>query len=290
MTQKIRSRTALSSRWAFLSVFIKKLIVTVSFMVILFPVGSAQADRLLLQSTTSTQNSGLYDFLLPLFTADTGITVHVVAVGTGKALKNGRNCNADLLIIHSKTDELAFVADGFGLYRKDLMYNDFVIVGPMTDPATIANDNDVKKALQKIASSKSPFASRADDSGTNKKEMSLWKEAGINPLPASGTWYLETGTGMGATLNLAVEKQAYALTDRATWLSFGNQQTHDILLEGNERLFNQYGVIPVAKSACPASRQDLAVIFADWLTSKKGQSAIASFTMADQVLFTPNAK
>lgn len=250
----------------------------------------AKADRLLLQSTTSTQNSGLYDVLLPQFQEDTGIKIHVVAVGTGKALANGRNCNGDVLFIHATASEEAFVAAGYGLYRRDVMYNDFVIVGPMEDPAGIQHTLSASHALKAIAENKLPFASRADDSGTHKREMSLWQMADYNPLPASGTWYLETGTGMGATLNIAVEKDAYALVDRATWLSFGNQQSHRILFEGDSQLFNQYGVIPINPSACPSARSDLAITFANWLVSDRGQAAIASFKMAGTQLFIPNAR
>ena len=250
----------------------------------------ARADKILLQSTTSTQNSGLYETILPLFTAQTGIGVHVVAVGTGKALANGRNCNGDVLLIHSTADEIAFVQDGFGLYRKDVMYNDFVLIGPVDDPANIANANQLKDALVRIALSQSSFASRADDSGTHKKERALWQDAAIDPSPASGTWYLETGTGMGATLNLAVEKQAYVLSDRATWISFANKQNHAILFSGDPILFNQYGIVPIAKSACPSSREDLAVQLADWLLSAVGQEAIAAHKKAGSQLFTPNAR
>ena len=248
------------------------------------------AETLLLQSTTSTLHSGLYNALLPEFTADTNIQVNVIAVGTGKALANGRNCNGDALLIHSTADELQFVSDGFGLYRKDVMYNDFVLIGPSDDPAQIAQSSNAAQALQAIKSAKAPFASRGDDSGTHKTEMKLWQLAAYNPLPDSGSWYLETGTGMGATLNLAVEKQAYALSDRATWLAFGNKQTHQILFEGDEKLFNQYGIIPIASAACPRSKQALAIRFADWIISHRGQAVIAAFENAGNQLFVPNAR
>ena len=259
-------------------------------LVISVPFAALSDDKILLQSTTSTLNSGLYDSLLPKFTDDTGIRVHVIAVGTGKALANGRNCNGDALLIHSTADEIAFVDGGYGLYRKDVMYNDFVIVGPSVDPAGLASANDIATALIAIAKSNSAFASRADDSGTHKTELRLWQSASYDPAPASGTWYLETGTGMGATLNLAVEKQAYALTDRATWLAFANKQNHLILFEGDENLFNQYGIIPIAKTACPSAKQTLAVRFADWLISDKGQAAIGAFQKAGNQLFMPNAR
>ncbi len=256
----------------------------------ILPVSHVMADKILLQSTTSTLNSGLYDALLPQFNDQTGIIVHVVAVGTGKALANGRNCNGDVLLIHSTADEREFVNDGYGLFRKDVMYNDFVIVGPKDDPARIIDEATAKGALDKIAQAKAPFASRADDSGTHKKEIDLWQLAGKDPRPASGTWYLETGSGMGATLNLAVEKQAYTLTDRATWIAFANKQDHRILFEGDTALFNQYGIIPIAPSACPKTKSDLALIFTNWLVSEAGQSAIANYKKADTQLFTPNAR
>ena len=250
----------------------------------------AQADRLLLQSTTSTQNSGLYDVLLPAFHTDTGIRIHVVAVGTGKALANGRNCNGDALFIHALEDELTFVQDGYGLYRKDVMYNDFILVGPSSDPAKAVNAHNAQQAFQAIATTQSALASRADDSGTHKREKSLWASAKINPVPNSGNWYLETGTGMGATLNIAVEKDAYVLVDRATWLSFANKQNHKIIFQGDDALFNQYGIIPIKGQACPSARQDLAEIFAQWLISERGQNVIAGFTVAGTQLFIPNAR
>ena len=265
-------------------------IFAIGFMASIVFASHAQADRLLLQSTTSTQNSGLYDVLLPAFHSDTGIRIHVVAVGTGKALANGRNCNGDALLIHAKDDELAFVQDGYGLYRKDVMYNDFILVGPAADPAKVAIANDAQEAFQAIATTQSVFASRADNSGTHKREKSLWASAKINPVPNSGNWYLETGTGMGATLNLAVEKNAYVLVDRATWLSFANKQNHKVIYQGDDALFNQYGIIPINGQACPSARQDVAEIFAQWLISKRGQNVIAGFTVAGTQLFIPNAR
>ena len=250
----------------------------------------AQTKTLLLQSTTSTLNSGLYNWLLPQFTSQTGITVRVVAVGTGKALANGRNCNGDVLLIHSTADEIAFVAQGYGQYRQDVMYNDFIVIGPQDDPAGIATKDNASAALKAILQAQTPFASRADNSGTHKAEKRLWQMVGLNPKPASGTWYLETGTGMGATLNLAVEKQAYTITDRATWIAFANKQEHKLLLEGDETLFNQYGVIPISQTACPSAKADLAKTFADWLVSKTGQEAIASYQKTGIQLFVPNAR
>ena len=250
----------------------------------------AKDTQILVQSTTSTQNSGLYDYLLPLYESATGHKVIVVAVGTGKALRNGRNCNADALLIHSTADEIAFVEDGFGLYRADVMYNDFVIVGPKSDPAQIGDTTTIDEAFHALYNEEAFFASRGDNSGTHKKELRLWQSVNLNPQPSSGTWYLETGSGMGATLNLAVEKQAYTLTDRGTWIAFGNKQMHKILFEGDRALFNQYGIIPISKKACPNAKQDLAVAFTDWLIGDEAQEAISAFRLQGQPLFIPNAK
>ncbi len=252
--------------------------------------GGALADEgVLVQSTTSTANSGLYDHLLPIFEGETGIRVNVVAVGTGQALQNARNCDGDLLLVHAKASEEEFVAEGYGTARTDLMYNDFVIVGPAGDPAGIAGMSDVQEALEAIAAAEAPFASRGDDSGTHKKEMALWGEAGADPLAASGEWYRETGSGMGATLNAGIGMGAYVMTDRATWISFGNKGDFGIVVEGDEDLFNQYGVIPVSSDACPDVNAEGAQAFADWLLSEDGQAAIAAFEVEGQQLFFPNA-
>ena len=254
------------------------------------PVASAaDAPSILVQSTTSTANSGLYDFLLPRFKADTGITVHVVAVGTGQALKNARNCDGDVLLVHAKAAEEAFVADGYGIARYDLMYNDFVFVGPPDDPVGVGGKTTALGALEAIARGEAKFASRGDNSGTHKKELALWREAGIDPTAASGRWYLETGSGMGATLNLAVGSGAYAMTDRATWISFGNKGDFRILLEGDKSLFNQYGVIAVNPDKCPQVAAGPAQAFVDWLLSNRGQDAIAAYRVDGRQLFFPNA-
>jgi len=250
---------------------------------------AAAGGSIIVQSTTSTANSGLYDHLLPLFEEETGIKVHVVAVGTGQAIRNAENCDGDLLLVHAKSAEEAFVEAGFGTLRTDLMYNDFVIVGPPEDPAEIAGSNDVQMALERIADTKAAFASRGDDSGTHKKELALWRNAEIDPEPASGTWYRETGSGMGATLNVAVGMAAYTLTDRATWLSFANRQDFEIMVEGDKDLFNQYGVIPVSPEVCPNVNAAAAGSFAEWLLSDDGQAAIASFRLGEDQLFFPNA-
>ncbi len=249
----------------------------------------AEEQSILLQSTTSTANSGLYDAILPLFSNKTGIKVHVVAVGTGQAIKNARNGDGDVLLVHARSAEEKFVAEGYGVQRFDVMYNDFIIVGPATDPARIAGIRDATTALQQIAQSEARFASRGDNSGTHKKEMSLWKNAGIDPTAASGAWYRETGSGMGATLNAAVGMDAYALTDRGTWISFKNKGDFQILVAGDANLFNQYGVILVNPEKHPQVKADAGQAFIDWILSDAGQSAIASYTLEGQQLFFPNA-
>jgi tungstate transport system substrate-binding protein len=267
-------------------------IVVAAFALALWSVGTPRAEDkfIIVQSTTSTQNSGLFEHILPMFTTKTGIDVRVVAVGTGQALKNAENGDGDVVLVHSKSDEEKFVAEGWGEKRQDVMYNDFVIVGPAADPAKIAGLKDAAKAFKKIAEAQAPFASRGDDSGTNKAELTLWQDAGVDPEPASGTWYLATGSGMGATLNTAVGKQAYTLTDRGTWLSFANKADFKILIEGDAQLFNQYGVILVnpAKHANVKAKEGQA--FIDWLTGSEGQAAIASYKIGDEQLFFPNAR
>lgn len=250
---------------------------------------SAEDRYIVVQSTTSTQNSGLFDHILPVFAAETGIEVRVVAVGTGQAIKNAANGDGDVLFVHSKPDEEAFVAEGHGVARFDVMYNDFVIVGPADDPAGVAGSADVVAALTAIAETESPFLSRGDDSGTNKAEMRLWNAAGIDPTAASGGWYREAGAGMGATLNTGVEMGAYVLTDRATWVSFGNKGGLEIAVEGDQRLFNQYGVILVNPEMHSNVKADLGQQFVDWVISPEGQEAIAGFRVDGQQLFFPNA-
>jgi len=251
----------------------------------------AAADQpfIVVQSTTSTQNSGLFDYILPMFTGKSGIEVRVVAVGTGQAIKNAMNGDGDVLFVHAKPAEEKFVAEGHGVRRDDVMYNDFVIVGPAADPAGIGGGHDAIAALQKIAESKATFASRGDDSGTNKKEMSLWKETGVDPQKASGTWYRETGSGMGATLNAAAGMNAYTMSDRATWIAFNNKGDLKIQVEGDKQLFNQYGVILVNPEKHPNVKAKLGQSFIDWLLSPEGQKAIASYKVDGQQLFFPNA-
>ncbi len=240
-------------------------------------------------STTSTENSGLFDTLLPEFTQVSGITARVVAVGTGQAIKLARNGDADVLFVHHKPSEEQFVADGYGVKRYDVMYNDFVIVGPNRDPAGVRGLQDAAAALRAIAQAGHAFASRGDDSGTHKKERALWETAGVDVGAASGSWYRETGSGMGATLNVASGMNAYALTDRATWLKFKNKDDLELLVEGDERLFNQYGIVLVNSAKHPHIKSADAQRFIDWLLSEEGQAAINGYTIEGQQAFFANA-
>jgi len=250
----------------------------------------AAQDSIVIQSTTSTANSGLYDYLLPLFEETHGIKVNVVAVGTGQAIRNAMRGDGDVLLVHAESDEKQFVADGWGVERFDLMFNDFVLVGPAADPAGLEEADSVGEALTRISLSDMFFASRGDDSGTHKKELALWRSAGIDPSEASGGWYRETGSGMGATLNLAAEMGAYTLTDRATWLTFGNKRNLTVLFEGDAALFNQYGLVTINPNAHPRVKAKLSQRFADWIIGSKGQNAIAGFTVRGTQLFFPNAR
>jgi len=250
----------------------------------------AEDYSIILQSTTSTANSGLYRHLLPLFEKASGVKVHVVAVGTGQALKNARNGDGDVLLVHARPAEERFVADGFGVKRFDVMYNDFIIVGPPSDPARVAGLQDAPNALGRIAAAGALFASRGDNSGTHRREQALWKAAGIDPGAASGKWYRETGSGMGATLNAGVGMGAYVLTDRATWISFKNKRDFAIHVEGGKELFNQYGVILVNPAKHPRVKAKAGQAFIDWITGPAGQEAIARYRLAGQQLFFPNAK
>ena len=253
------------------------------------PAASAAEKFITVASTTSTQNSGLFDYILPLFKKKTGIEVRVVAVGTGQAIRLARNGDADVLLVHHRPSEEKFVAEGFGVKRFGVMYNDFVIAGPKDDKALVAGMKDAAKALQKIAGARAPFVSRGDDSGTHKKELGLWRAAGVDVKKASGTWYRETGSGMGATLNTASAMQAYVLADRGTWLSFKNRAALRIVVEGDKRLFNPYGVILVNPKKHSHVKAALGQAFIDWLISPDGQAAIGAFTVNGQVLFKANA-
>ncbi len=251
--------------------------------------GVAKDRFIVVQSTTSTQNSGLFDYILPKFRAKTGIDVRVVAVGTGQAIRNAANGDGDVLFVHARSAEDMFVAEGHGVRRADVMYNDFLIVGPPADPAGIAGMDDVVAALAKIADTGARFASRGDDSGTNKAELRLWNEAGADVSAASGSWYLETGSGMGATLNIGIGMGAYVMTDRATWISFGNKGEYGIAVEGDRKLFNQYGIILVDRKRHPNVKAELGQQFVDWILSDEGQAAITGYTVDGRQLFFPNA-
>jgi tungstate transport system substrate-binding protein len=255
---------------------------------LLLPAAIAAEHSITLASTTSTDNSGLFAYLLPIFEAESGIRVKVIAVGTGQAIRLARNGDADVLLVHDREAELAFVDAGGGLDRRDVMYNDFVIVGPRADPAGVAGMGAAVAALSRIAAARATFASRGDDSGTHRAERRLWDAAGVDVNAASGTWYRETGSGMGATLNTASAMGAYALTDRATWLSFRNRGKLEVLVEGDPLLFNQYGVILVSPARHPHVKERDGRAFIDWLTSERGQAAIAAFTVGGEQLFFPN--
>lgn len=250
---------------------------------------AAQDRFIVVQSTTSTQNSGLFDHILPIFAEETGIEVRVVAVGTGQAINNAANGDGDVLFVHAKPSEEQFVAEGHGVERFDVMYNDFVIVGPASDPAGVAGSSDVVAALTAIAEAEAPFASRGDDSGTHKAELALWEQTDVDIEAASGGWYRETGSGMGATLNTGTAMGAYIMTDRATWISFGNKGDYRIAVEGDPQMFNQYGIILVNPERHPNVRAELGQEFVDWIISEEGQAAIASYTVDGQQLFFPNA-
>jgi tungstate transport system substrate-binding protein len=249
----------------------------------------AQERTITVASTTSTEQSGLFGFLLPKFTAATGIGVKVVAVGTGQALDIGRRGDADVVFVHDKVAEEKFVAEGFGVKRSGVMYNDFVVIGPKADPAKIAGSKDVSDALRKIAAAKAPFISRGDRSGTHAAELRLWKDAGVDIDAGKGSWYREIGQGMGPALNMASSSDAYVLCDRGTWLAFKNRGDLAILTEGDQRLFNQYGVMLVnpAKHAWVKARDGQA--FVDWLISAEGQKTIGDYKVGGERLFFPNA-
>ena len=255
-------------------------------------VGTAHAaDKFItVASTTSTKNSGLFDYMLPIFEKKTGIEVRVVAVGTGQAIKLARQGDCDVLFVHHKPSEMKVVEDGIGVKRYDVMYNDFVLIGPKADPAKINGGKMAPKALKMIADAKTPFASRGDNSGTNKKELELWKDAGVDVKAASGEWYRETGSGMGATLNAASGMGAYTLSDRATWLNFKNKADLEILVEGDPVLFNQYGIMLISDKKFPHVKTALGQTFVDWVISKDGQQVIADYKIKEKQAFFPNAK
>lgn len=259
-------------------------------LVLLAPLSAGAQERFItVASTTSTEQSGLFKHLLPIFEKKAGFDVRVVALGTGQALDMGRRGDADVVFVHARALEEKFVAEGHGVKRFEVMYNDFVLVGPKSDPAKIAGTADIVAALRKIKLAQAPFASRGDRSGTHFAEVSLWKAAGIDLAKDKGSWYRETGSGMGPTLNTASGMNAYALTDRGTWLSFKNRGDLAISVAGDKRLFNQYGVILVNPAKHPHVKKEMGQAFIDWVVSSAGQSAIAAYKINGQQLFFPNA-
>jgi tungstate transport system substrate-binding protein len=250
----------------------------------------AQQRFITVASTTSTEQSGLFKHLLPIFEGKAGVQVRVVALGTGQSLDMGKRGDADVVFVHARALEEKFVAEGFGVQRFEVMYNDFVLVGPKADPAKVGGTKDIVAALHKINSASAPFASRGDKSGTHFAELQLWTMAGIDIAKDKGPWYRDTGSGMGPTLNTASGMNAYALTDRGTWLSFKNRGDLVISVEGDQRLFNQYGVILVNPAKHAHVKKAMGQAFIDWIVSPEGQAAIAGYKIGGEQLFFPNAK
>ncbi len=263
--------------------FFRRLILIVCSMLLM--AGAQAEDSFVLASTTSTEQSGLFSYLLPLFTAKTGIQVKVVALGTGQALDTGRRGDADVLLVHDRVAEDKFIADGWGVERRNVMYNDFVVVGPKADPAKIKSAKDAVEVFKKLSTAL--FVSRGDKSGTHAAELRFWKEAAIDPK--LNTSYKEAGSGMGPTLNMAAAMGAYTLTDRGTWLAFKNRQDLEILYAGDRRLFNAYGVMLVNPAKYPHIKKELGMRFIDWLTAAEGQAAIAGYKINGEQLFFPDA-
>lgn len=247
-----------------------------------------QEKFIVLASTTSTEDSGLFKHILPMFKTSSGIDVRVVAQGTGQALTTSRRGDADVVLVHDRVAELKFVEEGFGVEHREVMYNDFILVGPKSDPARIIGGRDVIAALKKIAANQAPFASRGDKSGTHAGELRYWKLADIDPHSGKGAWYRETGSGMGPTLNIASAMNAYAFVDRGTWLAFKNRGDLIICVEGDRKLFNQYGVMLVNPARHTHVKKELGMQFVDWITSKEGQAAIASYRINGEQLFFAN--
>jgi len=269
----------------------RALLVLAAFVALSPPSRLARAqDRfIVVASTTSTEQSGLFGRLLPAFEKDTGIEVRVVAVGTGQALDIGRRGDADVVFVHDRAAEDQFMAEGQGVRRFPVMYNDFVLIGPKSDPAKVAGGKDILEALRKIEAAQAPFVSRGDRSGTHAAELRFWKDAGIDLEKAKGPWYRDTGSGMGPALNTAAAMNAYILADRGTWLSFRNRAGLAIAVEGDKRLFNQYGVMLVNPVKHPNVKQDLGQAFVDWLVSPRGQGVIGDYKIGGQQLFFPDA-
>ncbi|WP_353645263.1 extracellular solute-binding protein [Mesorhizobium sp. WSM2239] len=273
--------------------FSRRLFTAIAAFVVLTVGGAsavAQDKSIVVASTTSTQDSGLFGHILPIFTEKTGIKVKVVAQGTGQALDTGRRGDADVVFVHARPQEEKFVEEGFGVKRFDVMYNDFVLIGPKSDPAGIKGSSDIAAALTAIQSREAPFVSRGDKSGTHSAELRLWKAAGVDIAAMEGPWYKEIGQGMGAALNTASAMDAYVLSDRATWLSFKNRGELEIAVEGDKRLFNQYGVMLVNPERHPSVKAEFGQSFIDWLISPEGQQAIAEYNIDGQQLFFPNAE
>ncbi len=270
--------------------FLRPIIYLVASLLFLQSNGPAlAAERFItVASTTSTENSGFFQAILPLFERATGVAVRVVAVGTGQAVRMAERGDADVLFVHHQPSEAQFVADGFGVKRHDVMYNDFVLVGPRHDPAKVSGMSDATGALARVATQRAVFVSRGDDSGTHKRELRLWQAAGIDVAAASGTWYRESGAGMGTTLNIASGMDAYTLTDRGTWLNFNNRGDLVVLAEGDRRLFNPYGVILVNPQRHPHVKAADGQAFIDWLRSPDGQKAIAAYRIDGQPVFFPS--
>lgn len=265
----------------------RRLLSAASGLALLAALPAAAQGFITVASTTSTENSGLFGHILPIFTAATGIEVRIVAQGTGQALETARRGDADVVFVHARDQEERFVAEGYGIQRFEVMYNDFVIVGPADDPAGVRGAETAADALSRISAAAAPFASRGDDSGTHAAEQRLWATAGIEP---AGAWYLSTGSGMGATLNIAAQLSAYALADRGTWLSFRNRGPLAILFQGDPALFNPYGIVLVNPQRHPHVKADLGQAFIDWLLSEAGQQAIASYRVNGEPLFFPAAR
>ena len=248
---------------------------------------SYASDSLIVASTTSTDNSGFYQYILPIFEKKTGIKVKIIAQGTGQAIETARRGDADILFVHHKPSELKFIANGFGIKRYPVMYNDFIIIGPKNDPADLKHSNTIEMAFQNIARTKQEFISRGDDSGTNKKELRLWANANITP---QGKWYIQSGSGMGATLNMVSASNAYTISDRSTWLSFNNKGDLGIVFEGSKKLFNQYSIISVNPKKHPHIKMKKGQAFIDWFISAEGQKHIMNFKIKGQQAFFPDAR
>jgi tungstate transport system substrate-binding protein len=261
----------------------------VAAVAIVGPYVRAEDKSIVVASTTSTEDSGLFGYLLPKFQEKTGITAKVVAQGTGQALDTARRCDADVVFVHAKAEEEKFVSDGYGVKRFPVMYNDFILVGPKSDPAHVRGMKNIAQALQKIKDANAPFISRGDRSGTHTAELKLWQDAAIDVQKDHGDWYKSIGQGMGAALNMAQASGAYVLSDRGTWINFKNKSDLEVLVQGDKRLFNQYGVILVNPQKCPNVKARLGQEFVDWLVSPDGQKAIADYKIDGEKLFHPNA-